>query len=174
MKQSSAITLNDVADFRGISVDTNEWVYGYYVKCRGKEYILQKHDINGYDERWEGGAWVEIVAGTSGQYIGIDNVVNGERLNKGKVYSGDIIRFEDTFCVDNFEYQEGTDFINQAVVQFKDGRFTLEQFGDMDSGVLEELNDHEQTVNVIKYSETIGSIHKNPELIKRRKHGEGN
>jgi len=35
-------------------------IYGYYVKCRGRHYLLQAYNYGGYDERWEAAEWIEI------------------------------------------------------------------------------------------------------------------
>lgn len=35
-------------------------VYGYYVKSRGRDYILQEWNESGYDERWEASKWVQV------------------------------------------------------------------------------------------------------------------
>ena len=44
--------------YKNLSV--GEYVIGYYVKCRGRDYILQPYNENGYDERWESEEWIEI------------------------------------------------------------------------------------------------------------------
>lgn len=35
-------------------------IYGYYVRCRSRHYILQSYNDGGYDERWEAHEWLEI------------------------------------------------------------------------------------------------------------------
>jgi hypothetical protein len=35
-------------------------IYGYYVFCRNRHYILQAYNNGGYDERWESSNWEEI------------------------------------------------------------------------------------------------------------------
>ncbi len=68
----------DEIEFRGKSVMTQEWIYGYYY-CDGlSEYILPKAPIDDY-------SIYEIQRGTSGQLVGIAD--NG----KG-IYVGDILK----------------------------------------------------------------------------------
>ena len=47
--------------FKGKHKKTGQWVYGYYVFCRGHHYILQDYNDNGYDERWETSEWLEVL-----------------------------------------------------------------------------------------------------------------
>lgn len=46
--------------YKGKRVDNNETVTGYYVFCRGRHYILESYNANGYDERWETSEWIEV------------------------------------------------------------------------------------------------------------------
>lgn len=97
--------------------------------------------------------------------IKYQNVDDVKHLWKGKeIYEGDILKFED-MGEEGYEYKEGYDFINRAVVVFEDGRFTLDKFIDCNSGVVEELNDYEELINTIQNSEVIGNIYENPELL---------
>lgn len=68
----------DEIEFRGKSVMTQEWIYGYYY-CDGlSEYILPEAPIDDY-------SIYEIQRGTSGQLCGISNEGCG-------IYVGDILK----------------------------------------------------------------------------------
>lgn len=45
--------------FTGLGID-NVRVYGFYVYCRSRHYILQAYNDAGYDVRWETHEWQEI------------------------------------------------------------------------------------------------------------------
>lgn len=92
------------------------------------------------------------------QYTGLKD------RNGKEIYEGDIIQFED-MGEEGYEYKEGYDFINRAIVTFENGRFTLDEFMDTNSGVVEELADHEETYSVIQHSEVIGNRWDNPDLL---------
>jgi len=68
---------------RGFSKELKTWIYGYYVKCRNKHYILEERDERGFDERWS--EWVEVYPDSIQQYIGID-------LYYDPLFEGDILR----------------------------------------------------------------------------------
>jgi hypothetical protein len=50
---------NHIPHFGGWPIDGGGWVEGYHVFCRGRHYILQAYNENGYDERWLE-EWVEV------------------------------------------------------------------------------------------------------------------
>jgi len=82
--------------FKAKRKDTKEDVEGYYVKCRGRHYILEIYNNSGYDDRWELSEWVEIIAETLCEFTGEDcNAI----IKKHKKYIDfdDIV--EETECV---------------------------------------------------------------------------
>lgn len=64
--------------FRAKEVETNEWVFGYYVFCEKKHFIM-----NGTTKST---GWHEVDINTLGRYCGIDDV-DGQ-----KAFEGDIIQ----------------------------------------------------------------------------------
>lgn len=47
--------------YTALRVDSGKRVAGYYVFCRGRHYILESYNDNGYDERWETSDWIEVI-----------------------------------------------------------------------------------------------------------------
>lgn len=136
--------------FRGERIDNGEWAYGDLIN-----YVNGKTAIRN-TESWLT-HWVDPA--TVGQYTGLKDKSGAE------VYEGDILRFDDT-GEEGYEYKEGFDFQNVARVEFQDGRFQLTDFASENSGVLHEMhNFHIDFVANFKYSEVIGNIHDNPELL---------
>lgn len=65
--------------FRAKRSDNKEWVFG--LLHFNKKYILPNTHHNNYDE------WIEIIQGTEGQYIGIDD------KNGKKIFEGDVVKY---------------------------------------------------------------------------------
>lgn len=70
--------------FRGISKKTGKWIYGYYLKNRGIDFIAPDEFANG--KTWED---YEVLPETVMQFTGQYD------KNKKEVYEGDVLRFYD-------------------------------------------------------------------------------
>jgi len=79
-------------EFRGKEIETGEWLYGYYVKEEGNNYIAHENietHLTDYDL---------IDINTLGQYIGIKD------KHRKKIFEGDIVLIGNTelkICFDN-------------------------------------------------------------------------
>lgn len=81
------------------------------------------------------------------------------------IYEGDIVEFDDT-GEEGYEYKEGFDFQNRAVIIWNNGRFELDNLLSNNSEVLEFMNNsHEEFWNALEGCKVIGNIHKDRELL---------
>lgn len=137
--------------FRGKRTDNGEWAYGFYFR-----------DIGNFIKELPSSVSTHIhlvLPETVGQYTGWKDK-NGKRI-----FEGDILTFPDT-GEDGYEYKEGYDFTNVATVYWNNGRWELADFGDENSGVMDDLDFcHDDFIGIFPCSEVIGNIHDNPELI---------
>lgn len=142
--------------FRGKRVSDGEWVYGL-PSC---SFDGEISEIEYWNEEVSLPDFDEVIPKTIGQYTGLKD------KNGKEIYEGDIVEFED-IGEDGYEYKEAYDFINRAVVVWGKGRFVLDCFGDDNSGVIDDMNNHpEDFYNMFEhYAEVIGNIHDNPELL---------
>jgi uncharacterized phage protein (TIGR01671 family) len=146
--------------FRGKRVDNGEWVEGYYYK-RFMYPDKMVDAIQVYDGSDFGHVeYHNIIPETLGQYTGDLTDKNSKRI-----FEGDILAFPDV-GEDGYEYKEGYDFTNVATVCWNNGRWELQDFGDHNSGIMDDMKfSHCDFVGIFGESEVIGNIHDNPELI---------
>lgn len=124
--------------FRACRIDNKELVYGWYVFCRGRHYILEAYNENGYDERWETKDWIEIDPDTLGQYIDLKD------KNSKEIYQHDITTNGQDHCL---------------IVWRKDlASFALSKHGWMYDHYFGEAVDPHLV-------EVVGNRHQNPELL---------
>ena len=124
--------------FKAKRIDNNEWVEGYYVKCRGKHYILQAYNENGYDERWELSDWIEINSETLCEFTGLCD------KNGNKIFENDILDY----------WENGKENIKQRLkVFYENGQFVVDHYA------INLLNSRNMS------SEIIGNIFDNKELL---------
>lgn len=152
--------------FRGIRADTGLWIYGGFhiwerrQLCPVGDSLKEDEElfmiVRNSDEDFNMPRDVEIVQvipETVGEYSMYRDV------NNKLIFEGDRIEFSDT-GEDGFEYKEGFDFVNSAVVVFNNGRFELTNFLSENSNVYWNMkHDHEEFVNVFCTCTVIGNIH---------------
>ena len=127
--------------FRGKRLDNGEWVEGYlYITHNGE------HEISIYNDEVNIERWThEVDPSTVGQYTGLTD------KNGNRIWEGDILRS----CYDNlYPYDESIEvvkwFLNGWHIQ--QGEYPPDA---MDGD------------GVMPYSEVIGNIHDNPELLEK-------
>lgn len=140
--------------FRGKRFSDGEWVVGrlFIDEEKDKHEILARY-VN-YRIGWE------VAPETVGQFTGLTDK-NGKRI-----FEGDILEFED--CGETgYEYKKCFYFTNRAVVAWRHSAWEFGKVMYRDSCVLEEMySSREDFIEIFNYSEIIGNIHDNPELLK--------
>lgn len=107
-----------------------------------------------YDSEWWEEADIEIM-----QYIEMKDKDGAD------IYEGDIIEFDDV-GEEGYEYKEGFDFRNRAVIVWSNGRFELNRLMSDNSEVLDFMNNcHEDFWNALKDCKVIGNIYENQGLL---------
>lgn len=92
------------------------------------------------------------------QYTGLKD------KNGNLIWENDIVKFED-LGEEGYEYKEGFDFENKARVEFTEGRWSLTDFVSDNSGVIDEMYNHAEFMNLWGECEVIGNVFDNPELL---------
>ena len=140
--------------FRG-KTENNIWKYGSLLKDNPQKiyYIVDNEDGTGR----------EVLEKTIGQYTGLKD------KNGKEVYEGDIVEFKDV-GEEGYEYKEGFDFDNIAQVVYKNGIYTLSNFGETDNSYYAtNSTDEERLEEVLRNGncKVVGNIYDNPELLEK-------
>lgn len=123
--------------FRGKSLNTGEWVKGYYLVNRGLHYIAPDEFVNPLAKPSD----YEVDPDTVGQYTGAKD-------SKGKeIYEGDIVK------------HRGYNGMQTSVVKFEAGAFIV--------GYHDGSSTKRRPMLLQDKVEVIGNIHDNPELLER-------
>jgi len=137
--------------FRGKSIKTKEWVYGYYAYIEVRHYIISATLEWNEDLQMEQPKYTEIELKTFGQYTGLEDK-SGQ-----KIFEGDVL------SVDCYSYYEFTDYYFGEVIMG----------GLIGLGVYNSKNDkiydlYECQGEYTTIYEVIGNIHDNPELLEEQ------
>ena len=140
--------------FRG-KTENNIWKYGSLLKDNPQKiyYIVDNEDGSGR----------EVLEKTIGQYTGLKD------KNGKEIYEGDIVEFKDV-GEEGYEYKEGFDFDNIAQVVYKNGIYTLSNFGETDNSYYAtNSTDEERLEEVLRNGncKVVGNIYDNPELLEK-------
>ncbi len=155
--------------YRGKRLDNGEWVEGNIIKSgdaeEGWEAIIiptmnsnmfTKHEPNellGFEN------WFRIDPSTICKCTGLKD------KNGKLIWENDIVKFEDYGEEQGPEYKEGYEYENNARVEFAEGRWSLTDFADDNSAVMDAMNDHAEFMELWSNSEVIGNKFDNPELL---------
>lgn len=134
--------------FRGKSIKTKEWVYGYYwTNENGNHFIRQTIDLKNCFTI----ADVEVILETVGQYTLLKD------LDKNNIYMGDILKIDDNI-------RRIYDLKDIMYVDFIEGSFYLKAEKEIKWSMLRCLPALVNIEGNIR-AEVIGNIYDNPELV---------
>ncbi|NLU51577.1 MAG: hypothetical protein GXX10_01755 [Clostridiaceae bacterium] len=133
--------------FRGKRLDNGEWVYGYYfISERDIEDGFVWRDIPQIQQRYgDHYQYFDVIPETIGQYTGLKDK-NGREIYEGDICSTDLSR-------------------PYLIVLFRNGAFMYQCHDDGNDyfDIMLPIEEESETDN---YTEVIGNIHDNPELLK--------
>lgn len=127
--------------FRGTSLETDDWVYGYLAD--GNLICTWDNSRNAH----------EVLSTTVGQFTGLTDKAGRE------IYEGDIVEhpYIDPIFGDLVEMKDGKGV--KSVVVFHEGAFCV-RYGEDVFYYLDQFTRH-------NHIEVIGNIHDNPDMIKK-------
>lgn len=144
-------------------IDNGEWVEGFY--------FCMVHEDGSHIHHFIMPLGVDLNLGTSIEKIQVE--IRIETLspytgltdaNGNKIWKNDIVEFEDV-GEEGYEFKEGYEFANRARVEFAEARWSLTDFAELNSGVVDEMYDHAEFKELWNYCKVIGNIFDNPELL---------
>lgn len=147
--------------FKAKKKDKSEWVEGYLLVIGEKSYIICQAEVMCVDNEnadLYATEWYEVDKYTICQYTKLNDMYDD------KIWENDFVKFEDV-GEEGFEYKEGFDYENVAKVVFRNGRWELDNFGEYNSAVYEEMNDHNELFTTLIHSKVIGNVFDNPGLL---------
>ena len=147
-------------EFRGKSVTTGKWVFGFYITySKFEDGITDSTEINRTTiKRYDGGDIENVYPKTVGEFTGM-LVKNGN-----KMFEGDIIKA-------HYANAKNSDFVE--IIVFKDGKFMAESklgktgkhWSTLPDGI-QRVHFHFETSPVyMEYCEVINNIHDNTEIL---------
>ena len=131
--------------FRGKRIDNGEWVYGSLFVGFKKSYICPEAiAMYNFDGALCLGGFIEVDPSTGGQYTGLKD------KHGKKIFEGDILG-------SRYDKLYPDDVSIEVVKWFRNGWY-IQQENNLPDALCE--------YGVLPYSEVIGNVHDNPELIK--------
>lgn len=149
-----AKAINRDKGYHRTNYKNGDWVYGLITRLYNERFENLPAEMT--DENGVSG--IEIDHNTICQYTGLTD------KNGNKIWENDVVEFEDT-GEEGYEYKEGYDFINRAKVEFAEARWSLTDFLDTNSAVVDEMYNQVEFMDFWQYCEVKGNIFDNAELI---------
>lgn len=116
----------------------------------------------------------KTIVTTDGYCYGFKDIIlmqyTGLKDKNGKeIYEGDIVEFKDV-GEEGYEYKEGFGFDNIAQVVYKNGIYTLSNFGETDNSYYATNSTDEERLEEVlrnRNCKVVGNIYDNPELLEK-------
>lgn len=140
--------------FRGKNKKSGKWIYGYYFKNRGIDFIAPDEFANG--KTWED---YKAIPETVGQLTGLLD------KNGKEIWEGDIVRVG--ILSPNYTGSYPKPYYVDTVCIYKEGAFLYKRISPFDKKKLSRNWTYKPMHRYEIYStEVIGNIHDTPELLK--------